>query len=137
MFIWSNNTINNNKHLNNVSDLNNHKNKNKSKNKNNNNKNKNNNNNSNNNNNLRSEETHKILPLFEVQKHTSLAWAAHVFIMVYSARALAVRKDTFRQFFNISTSARPKVLGTPHVLKIRTSKCAFRHSGVQFFASVF
>ena len=38
-----------------------------------------------------------------------------------------------RQFFNISTSARPKVLGTPHVLKILTSKCAFRHSGVQFF----
>ena len=39
VFIWSNNTINNNKHLNNVKDLNNHKNKKKNKNNNNNNNN--------------------------------------------------------------------------------------------------
>ena len=32
-----------------------------------------------------------------------------------------------------STSARTKVVQTRHVLKIFTSKCAFRHSGVQFF----
>ena len=35
--------------------------------------------------------------------------------------------------YKFSTSARPKVLGTPHVLKILTSKCAFRHSRVHFF----
>ena len=32
-----------------------------------------------------------------------------------------------------STSARTKVVQTPHVLKILTSKCAFRHSRVHFF----
>ena len=32
-----------------------------------------------------------------------------------------------------STSARTKVVQTRHVLCILTSKCAFRHSGVQFF----
>ena len=35
--------------------------------------------------------------------------------------------------YKFSTSARPKVLWTPHVLKILTSKCAFRHSRVHFF----
>ena len=34
---------------------------------------------------------------------------------------------------NFSTSELPKVLRTHHVLHIFTSKCAFRHSGVQFF----
>ena len=49
-------------------------------------------------------------------------------------------------FFNIFTSERAfrysfwtsqlqKVLGAPHVLCIFTSKCAFRHSGVQFLMS--
>ena len=32
-----------------------------------------------------------------------------------------------------STAARPKVVQTRHVLKILTSKCAFRHSRVHFF----
>ena len=31
------------------------------------------------------------------------------------------------------TSEQQKVLQTPHVLKILTSKCAFRHRGVHFF----
>ena len=34
---------------------------------------------------------------------------------------------------NFSTSELQKVLRTPHVLYMFTSKCAFRHSGVQFF----
>ena len=34
---------------------------------------------------------------------------------------------------NFSTSERTKVFRTPHVLYIFTSKCAFRHSGVDFF----
>ena len=34
---------------------------------------------------------------------------------------------------NFSTLARTKVVQTPHVLRIFTSECAFRHSGVQFF----
>ena len=72
------------------------------------------------------------------KRHTSLAWASHLFIMIYSAWALAVRKDTFEHFhflmsYKFSTSARRKVLWTPQVLKILTSKCAFRHSRVHFF----
>ena len=35
--------------------------------------------------------------------------------------------------YNFSTSELPKVLRTRHVLYIFTSKCGFRHSGVQFF----
>ena len=34
---------------------------------------------------------------------------------------------------NFLTSELPKVLRTPHVLYIFTSKCAFSHSGAQFF----
>ena len=34
---------------------------------------------------------------------------------------------------NFSTSERQKVVRTPNVLYIFSSKCAFRHSGVQFF----
>ena len=34
--------------------------------------------------------------------------------------------------YNFSTSELQKVLRAPHVLCIFTSKCAFRHSGVQF-----
>ena len=34
---------------------------------------------------------------------------------------------------NFSTSEQTKVVQTPHVLHILTCKCAFRHSGVQFF----
>ena len=72
------------------------------------------------------------------KRHTSLAWASHLFIMIFSAWQLAVRKDTFEHFhflmsYKFSTSARPKVLWTPQVLKILTSKCAFRHSRVHFF----
>ena len=37
--------------------------------------------------------------------------------------------------YNFSTSQLQKVLGAPHVLCIFTSKCAFRHSGVQFLMS--
>ena len=37
--------------------------------------------------------------------------------------------------YNFSTSQLQKVLGAPHVLYIFTSKCAFRHSGVQFLMS--
>ena len=36
---------------------------------------------------------------------------------------------------NFSTSELQKVLRAPHVLYIFTSKCAFRHSGVQFLMS--
>ena len=36
---------------------------------------------------------------------------------------------------NFSTLARTKVVQTPHVLRIFTSECAFRHSGVHFFFS--
>ena len=32
-----------------------------------------------------------------------------------------------------TTSERPKVLGTPGVFNILTSKCALRHNGVHFF----
>ena len=38
--------------------------------------------------------------------------------------------------YNFSTSQLQKVLGAPHVLYIFTSKCAFRHSGVQFLMSL-
>ena len=37
--------------------------------------------------------------------------------------------------YNFSTSELTKVLQAPHVLYIFTSKCAFRHSGVQFLIS--
>ena len=37
--------------------------------------------------------------------------------------------------YNFSTSELQKVLRAPHVLCIFTSKCAFRHSGVQFLIS--
>ena len=37
--------------------------------------------------------------------------------------------------YNFSTSQLQKVLGAPHVLCIFTSKCAFRHSTVQFLLS--
>ena len=42
------------------------------------------------------------------------------------------RRALFRQF---STSQLPKVVRTPSVLYIFTSKCASRHNGVQFFIS--
>ena len=37
--------------------------------------------------------------------------------------------------YNFATSELPKVLRAPHVLYIFSSKCAFRHSGVQFLIS--
>ena len=37
--------------------------------------------------------------------------------------------------YNFATSELPKVLRAPHVLYIFSSKCVFRHSGVQFLIS--
>ena len=58
-------------------------------------------------------------------------WSGHVMFCAFSLQNVLFATAAC----NFSTSELTKVLQAPHVLYIFTSKCAFRHSGVQFLIS--
>ena len=58
-------------------------------------------------------------------------WSGHVMFCVFSLPNVPFASGACI----FSTSELPKVVQAPHVLYIFTSKCAFRHSGVQFLIS--
>ena len=73
-----------------------------------------------------SPQRHTILQHQNLQK-----WSKHVMFCAFSLPNVCFATGAY----NFSTSELTKVLQAPHVLYMFTSKCAFRHSGVQFLIS--